>query len=125
MKSLYTFVVTCSDGSEDVSQEYGDTLNDALDAWSRNIKTDGFIESLTSHERRELAEDFSAADPSHFGEALPISGLEDVWRVSTALRSGKALIVTCVLSNLNSKAEQVGDPDTLQRPCRKSDSVVR
>ena len=111
MKRLYTFVITCSDGSEDASQEYGATLSEALDKWSRNVKPEGFIESLTSQERDEIAEDFSAANPTHFGEPTPIAGLRNVWRVSTALRSGKGIIVTCVLSCSHPQAEQAGDGD--------------
>ena len=98
MENLYTFVVTCSDGSEDASQERGATLGEALDRWARNTKPEGFIDSLTLQEREEVARDFSLANPTCFSEPVELSEVENVWRVSTALQSGKALIVTCVLS---------------------------
>ena len=104
MKQLYTFVTTCCDGTEAVSQEYGTSVAEALDKWTRHVDPDGFIESLTVDERKELAEDFSVSPPTIFGIGTElgintkVDDLDGVWVVSTTLRSDKFITVYCIRS---------------------------
>jgi hypothetical protein len=98
MSALYTLIVEF-DGGQEITQEAAPTAAIAIDQWTRRLIPDGVICSLTEEERTELREDFSASEPTIFGIDKPISALKNVWRVSTSLRSGRHIMLVCVLSD--------------------------
>jgi hypothetical protein len=95
MKARYTLVIKC-DGGDEIAQVFADTPAGALEQWSRSCSPGGIVDSLSTEDQAELGEDFSASDPTIFGITTGVDGLDGVWRISTALASGKCIEVVCV-----------------------------
>jgi hypothetical protein len=117
MNALYTLVITC-DGGDEIAQELAATPAAALDQWTKRLSPCGIVDTLSAEEVDELRSDFSASDPTIFGIDKSIDGMKGVWRASTALASGKHIVVVCVQGSAKSvmiaKTEQIEQSGTGQ-----------